>query len=112
MIYAGNDFYWDEVLSGRIPVRVVLETPPVLAFYHTRPYWPLRIVVIPKVHVSSLRDLTPTYNILLLDLLTVVQQVAHQVVTEYGVCRILTNLGRYQHSKYLHWYIGFRQAQR
>ena len=34
-----NDFYCDEVLSGRTPVNKVLETENVLAYHHTRPFW-------------------------------------------------------------------------
>lgn len=45
-----NDFYCDEVFSGRTPVTVVRETGDVLAFHHTRPYWEVHIVVVPKVH--------------------------------------------------------------
>ena len=52
-----DDFYCDEVLSGRTPVRVVAETDRVLAYHHTRPHWPVHIVVIPKQHVPSLLDL-------------------------------------------------------
>src|SRR5690242_17694478 len=33
-----NDFYCDEVLSGRTPVKTVSETDNVLAFHHTRPF--------------------------------------------------------------------------
>lgn len=35
------DFYCDEVLSGRTPVRVVRQTEDVIAFWHTRPMWPV-----------------------------------------------------------------------
>ncbi|HYK22204.1 MAG TPA: HIT domain-containing protein, partial [Pyrinomonadaceae bacterium] len=49
-----DDFYCDEVLSGRTRVDVVRETDNVLAYRHTRPFWPTHIVVIPKRHVSSL----------------------------------------------------------
>ena len=52
-----EDFYCDEVLSGRTEVRVVLETDEFLAYHHTRPFWPVHIVVIPKRHVPSLTDL-------------------------------------------------------
>ena len=52
-----EDFYCDEVLSGRTAVRVVAETEEVLAYHHTRPFWPVHIVVIPKRHVPSLIDL-------------------------------------------------------
>ena len=52
-----SDFYCEEVLSGRTPVRKVLETENVLAYHHTRPFWPVHIVVVPKRHVPSLIDL-------------------------------------------------------
>jgi histidine triad (HIT) family protein len=47
-----NDFYCDEVLSGLTPVEKVAETESVLAFRHTRPYYPVHIVVIPKATSS------------------------------------------------------------
>ncbi len=50
----GDDFYCEEVLSGRTPVERVEETGNVLAYHHTRPYWPVHVVVIPKRHVGSL----------------------------------------------------------
>jgi histidine triad (HIT) family protein len=49
-----NDFYCDEVLSGRTAVQKVAETNMVLAFHHTRPFYPVHIVVIPKRHILSL----------------------------------------------------------
>ncbi|WP_017187750.1 HIT domain-containing protein, partial [Alkalibacillus haloalkaliphilus] len=49
-----EDFYCDEVLSGKTQVNKVLETENVLAYYHTRPFWPVHIVAIPKKHISSL----------------------------------------------------------
>ena len=52
-----DDFYCDEAISGRTPVDVVVETDEVLAFHHTRPFWPVHIVVVPKRHVPSLTDL-------------------------------------------------------
>jgi len=100
-----EDFYCDEVLSGRTPVKVVRETDNVLAYHHTRPFWPAHIVVIPKRHISSLLALEETDDALLLELLRVVREVAKEVLAEYGACRVLTNLGNYQDSKHLHWHV-------
>jgi histidine triad (HIT) family protein len=101
-----EDFYCDEVLSGRTPVRIVRETDSVLAYHHTRPFWPTHIVVIPKRHISSLLTLEATDDELLLEMLGVVREVAAQVMAEQGACRVLTNLGRYQDSKHLHWHVS------
>src|SRR5262245_3967055 len=100
-----DDFYCDEVLSGRTPVKKVLETEHVLAFHHTRPFYPVHIVVIPKRHIASL--ITVDDDGLILELFAIIKQVAAQVVTEHGACRVVTNLGNYQDSKHLHWHIIF-----
>ena len=99
-------FYCDEVLSGRTAVNKVRETPNVLAYHHTLPFWPVHIVVIPKRHISSLLTLTESDADLLIELVDVIKQVAQQVVAEHGACRVLTNLGAYQDSKHLHWHVS------
>lgn len=101
-----DDFYCEEVLSGRTAVRTVRETDNVLAYHHTRPFWPVHIVVIPKRHISSLMTLEESDGPLLLELIGVIREVAAQVVAEHGACRVLTNLGRYQDSKHLHWHVS------
>jgi histidine triad (HIT) family protein len=102
-----EDFYCDEVLSGRTTVERVIETANVLAFRHTRPFYPVHIVVIPKHHVTSLLTLGEEDNDLLIELVGVIKRVAAQIVEENGACRVITNLGAYQDSKHLHWHVVF-----
>lgn len=99
-----EDFYCEEVLSGKTPIERVAETVNVLAYHHTRPFWETHIVVIPKIHVGSL--LTIDDNDLLIEILNVVKQVAAQVVEQKGAARVLTNLGEYQDSKHLHFHVN------
>ena len=101
-----DDFYCDEALSGNTKINIVIETDDVLAFHHTRPYWPVHIVVIPKMHVPSLIDLGPAGESILPALLAVVREVAEQVTEKHGACRVLTNLGQYQESKHLHIHVS------
>lgn len=101
-----DDFYCDEVLSGKTKVEIVLETENTLAYYHTRPFWEVHIVVIPKKHISSLLTLEECDNQTLLELISTIKQVADVVVQEHGACRVLTNLGQYQDSKHLHWHVS------
>ena len=98
-----EDFYCDEVLSGKTPVERVFETENVLAYHHTRPFWETHIVVIPKTHVDSLLTVETD---LLNELLDVVKTVAALVVGEKGAARVLTNLGEYQDSKHLHFHVN------
>jgi histidine triad (HIT) family protein len=99
-----NDFYCEEALSGNTPVTRVFESDNVLAFHHTRPFYPVHIVVIPKHHIDSLLTVGED---LLIELLDVVRRVATTVLEEHGACRVLTNLGAYQDSKHLHWHVAF-----
>jgi len=101
-----SDFYCDEALSGRTPVQVVKETDEVLAFHHTRPYWPVHIVVVPKAHIPSLTDLGGHPVETVYRLLDVVREVAAGVEQRHGACRVATNLGGYQDSKHLHFHVG------
>ncbi|MBK8304365.1 MAG: HIT domain-containing protein [Chloracidobacterium sp.] len=100
-----DDFYCDNVLSGKIDVNKVHETDNVLAYHHTRPFWRTHIVVIPKRHISSLLTLESSDDALFMELFEVIRKVADSVVAEKGAARVLTNLGDYQDSKHLHFHV-------
>lgn len=100
-----NDFYCDEALSGKTRIRIVLETEEVLAFHHTKPFWPVHIVVVPKKHIPSLTDLGGHSIKLVYQVLDAVREVSSAVEAEHGACQVVTNLGTYQDSKHLHFHV-------
>lgn len=104
-----EDFYCEQALSGKTPIKIVAETETVLAYHHTRPHWPVHIVVVPKKHIDSLLTLTKGDQQLLLEVIDVIKKVAAKVNQEHGACAILTNLGKYQDSKHLHFHVTFGQ---
>jgi len=112
MDYHGNDIYCDVLLKGEADLNVVYENDDVLAFYHTNPYWPVHIIVIPKAHVPSLTDLGDCKQDILHKVLAVVQRVSQKVSNENGAASVLTNLGEYQHSKHLHFHVYFGDPQK
>ncbi len=101
-----EDFYCDQVISGRTKVKTVLETDYVLAFHHTKPYWPVHIVVMPKTHISDILS-SEGDDKLFCDLFSVIRRVAADVTAKHGSCRIITNVGDYQDSKHLHFHVSF-----
>jgi histidine triad (HIT) family protein len=101
-----DDFYCEQALSGKTPVDVVAETDDVLAFHHTRPFWPVHIVVVPKRHIPSLTDLGDAGIDAVHRVLAIARTVAAQVTAEHGAARVLTNLGTYQDSKHLHFHVS------
>jgi histidine triad (HIT) family protein len=104
--YDGDDFYCDVALPNIGALDVVHDDKSVLAFHHTRPFWPVHIVVVPKRHVPSLTNTAGADDALIRKLLSVVQDVARAVETRYGAARVLTNLGTYQDSKHLHVHVS------
>lgn len=97
-----NDFYCDFVLNNKITVIKVYEDELVLAYHHTKPSWPIHLVVLPKEHIASVLECDP---ITLAALFMVIKKLSKELVIQHGACRILTNLGKYQDSKHLHWHL-------
>ena|SRR3989344_5657127 len=106
MKYSGDDFYCDVALRGTVSLKKEYESDKVLAYRHTNPHWPVHIVVVPKKHISSFTSLGTKDTPILLELLDVIKQLASKIENEHGAARILTNLGKYQDSKHLHFHIS------
>ncbi|RLV48468.1 HIT domain-containing protein [Nocardioides mangrovicus] len=100
--YTGDDFYCDVALRGVQALDVLHDDPRVLAFRHTRPFWPVHVVVVTREHVDSLLTVGDD---LAVHLLHVVQQVAADVVAAHGAAGVTTNLGDYQDSRHLHVHV-------
>ena len=98
-----RDFYCEEVLSGRTPVEVVAESERALAFRHTKPSFPVHIVVITRRHVPEMTELEDWGT--LDELIRLAREVAISVSRERGGCRIVVNVGSYQRSGHLHWHV-------
>jgi len=104
--YTGDDFYCDVALRNTAALDVEHESESVLAYHHTRPFWPLHIVVVPKKHVASLLTLSGDDDILTLQVLDVIKTLAQRVLDQHGAAAVLTNLGTYQDSRHLHFHIS------
>lgn len=107
MDYHGTDFYCDVAIPRKIPLKVVYEDDDVLAYHHTKPFWPVHIVVVPKRHIPSLLEITGSQIWILNRVIAQCQIIADSLVKEYGAARVITNLGKYQDSKHLHFHVAF-----
>lgn len=99
-----QDIYCELIIPGKLEVDIVFETDLVMAFHHTKPYWEHHIVIIPKAHIESLADypISPQLNH---DFFKAISFVTGMLQEKYGGCRISSNVGDYQSSKHLHWYV-------
>ena len=67
-----TDWYCDDVLSGKLLVERVFEDERVLAFHHPQPAALPHVVVVPKLHVSSLLAPEALHGDLLVSMVTAV----------------------------------------
>ncbi len=110
-MYDGDDFYCDVAIPRTEALHVIHESDEVLAFHHTRPSWPLHVVVVPKRHIASFTTISSADEAVVRELFAVVQRTAREVEVERGEAAILTNLGRYQDSKHLHVHVHAGQGR-
>jgi histidine triad (HIT) family protein len=54
-----------KIVAGQIPARKVHEDEHVLAFHDIHPWAPVHILIIPKLHIATLADVTPEHTPLL-----------------------------------------------
>lgn len=99
-----KDIYCEQIIPGKLKVDIVFETDRVMAFHHTNPYWERHVVIIPKTHIESLANY-PTSSELNQDFFEAIKFVTQMFENNYGGCRISSNVGDYQTSKHLHWYV-------
>lgn len=103
--YRGTDFYCDVAIPRSVPLDVVHEDDLVLAYHHTRPFWQVHLVAVPKRHIGSLTTVGRADEADVRALLAVVQRLARAVEEQHGAAAVLTNLGTYQDSKHLHVHV-------
>ena len=94
MEYTGNDFYCDVALKDTSSLKKEYESKDVLAFHHTRPYWPVHIVVVPKKHIPSFTNREKEDDAIITEMIQVIKSIAKGIEDEWGAVRILTNLGK------------------
>jgi histidine triad (HIT) family protein len=103
--YQGTDFYCDVAIPRAVQLDVVHDDDLVLAYHHTRPFWRVHLVVVPKRHIASFTTIGAGDEVDVRALLEVVQQQAKDVEEAHGAAAVLTNLGTYQDSKHLHVHV-------
>lgn len=100
------DFYCEEALNGKTPLRIVYESKNVLAFHHTKPAYNFHIVIVPKEHIADLLSLKAEHSDLVLEIVNVAKKIISDNL-DLKTCgaRLITNLGGFQDSPHLHFHL-------
>lgn len=87
-----EDCLFCKIAAGQIPSTIVYQDQDVVAFRDLHPQTPEHILFIPKRHIPSMAELTPTDSELLGKIFLAAKNVAHTLGLEKGY-RFVTNVG-------------------
>ena len=86
-----KDCLFCRIAAGEIPASKVYEDEQVLAFRDIEPKAPVHVLVIPKTHLSGVRDLHEDNSAVAAHIFAVIPQIAARLgITDY---RVVTNNG-------------------
>src|SRR5438105_4181434 len=83
-----------KIVDREVPADIVHESDTVLAFRDTNPQAPTHILLIPKEHVASARELTDEHAGMLVDLVRTAAHLAKAEGIDEEGWRLVTNVGR------------------
>lgn len=89
-----------------IPVKKVFEDDLVFAFYHPKPFWEKHIVIVPKKKISVLDQAKESDFQVVGHICKIAAKLVKDFKFEKMGYRIITNGGKYQKVKYLHFHLG------
>lgn len=101
-----SDCLFCKIIAGSIPSTKVYEDETVFAFRDIAPQAPTHILVIPKVHLSSVNDITAENSAVVSHIFEVIPQIA-QAEGLTGGYRVVSNCGEDagQTVQHLHFHI-------
>ncbi len=88
-----NSCIFCKIASKQIPTKVVLEEDDLIAFHDTNPQAPTHVLIIPKKHISGLREAAREDAEILGHLLLAVRKVAAATGIEESGFRTVVNSG-------------------
>lgn len=93
MTEPAQDCIFCKIASGSMGTTFIAETEHIVAFDDISPIAPAHVLVVPRTHVESLRDLTADDHVMWGEMLSVVQEAAAaKGIAESGY-RVITNAG-------------------
>ncbi|MCK4704242.1 MAG: histidine triad nucleotide-binding protein [Gammaproteobacteria bacterium] len=86
-----SDCLFCKILDGEIPCDRVYENDQVIAFRDVNPQAPTHILVIPRLHISTINDLTADDKDIVGDMVLAAQTIAKQEGIEESGYRLVMN---------------------
>jgi len=89
-----NDCLFCKILAREIPADILYEDEQVLAFSDIDPKAPTHALIIPKIHISTINDLTEEHNALIGHMFQVAKKIAKTKGYAEDGYRVVMNCNR------------------
>jgi len=100
------DCIFCKIVAGQIPAKKVHEDEELIAFHDIHPWAPVHVLIIPKVHITSLADAGPEHEAMLGRLLGLAPRLMKELGVDNGF-RTVINTGHDggQEVQHLHMHV-------
>lgn len=109
-----SDCIFCKIANKEIPANVIYEDDKILAFHDLSPVAPQHVLIIPKVHIESMNDLSEESVAVVGHIFAKVKSIAKQLGIDDSGYRVVSNCGEEggQTVGHLHFHLaGGRQMQ-
>ena len=89
-----SDCLFCKIQSGEIPADIVFESDDVLAFRDVNPQAPTHILIIPRVHVATINDLSDEHTLMMGRLFSVAKIIAAEEGVSDDGYRLVVNCNK------------------
>ncbi len=92
-------------LSFLLPVKREYEHEDFLAFHHPKPGFPVHILLVPKIPIRGINELTAKDSELLFEIMKAAQIIVNRFDPAECSYRLILNAGAYQDVPHLHFHL-------
>ena len=108
------DCIFCKIVNKEIPADIIYEDENLLAFRDIQPQAPVHVLVIPKVHISSLNDINEENSNIISKIFEIVPYITKKLEINETGYRVISNCGKdgQQTVEHVHYHIlGGRNLQ-
>ena len=87
-----NDCLFCKISHGQMDTEFLYENENLVVFRDINPHAPVHLLIVPKRHIRSINDLTPTDNDILAEMITTAQQMAEKEKVNLSGYKLLFNV--------------------
>jgi histidine triad (HIT) family protein len=94
-----------KIIEKQIPSNIVYEDDHVVAFKDISPQVPVHLLIVPRLHIAGLNELTPAQSMVLGHIALVAKELAKKAEIDESGWRLVTNCGPHAGQTVFHLHV-------